>query len=225
LKTPLAAVMAAQLDALRRAEPEMPDGLSDRCEDVLEPLLLIAEAAGGDWPEAARAAAVVLMGEAARTAREADQNLPLELLTDLRPLLAADTSDSDLIATSTLLEGLRALEDRPWPTFVKNEKPITHHGLSRLLKGFDIKPIKVRLGGGKPVGCYRRTAFEDAFARYLGIDTEQRNNANKTGPETAKTATEHDESVPYAKSAIDPDKHWVGSVVPYEKPDHEEEDV
>jgi hypothetical protein len=48
------------LAGLERARPNMPDGLSDRALDLWEPLLAIADAAGGSWPERARRAAVEL---------------------------------------------------------------------------------------------------------------------------------------------------------------------
>ena len=34
--------------------PDMPDGIEDRNADVWEPLLAIADLAGGEWPERAR---------------------------------------------------------------------------------------------------------------------------------------------------------------------------
>jgi Protein of unknown function (DUF3631) len=47
-------------EALAGARPEVPDELSDRAADVWEPLLAIADLAGGDWPERARRAALEL---------------------------------------------------------------------------------------------------------------------------------------------------------------------
>ena len=38
------------------AEPEIPEGIEGRAEDIWTPLLAVADAAGGDWPERARAA-------------------------------------------------------------------------------------------------------------------------------------------------------------------------
>ena len=38
------------------AEPEIPEGVEGRAEDIWTPLLSVAEAAGGEWPERARAA-------------------------------------------------------------------------------------------------------------------------------------------------------------------------
>ena len=67
-----------RLKRLEEAEPTMPDGIEDRAEDAWEPLLAIADEAGGDWPEKARAAcrALVSVDEAS----EAD-SLSIKLLT------------------------------------------------------------------------------------------------------------------------------------------------
>src|SRR5699024_11116945 len=54
--------------ALEAAEPETP--LDDRAADLWEPLLTVAEVAGGRWPEQAREAAQYMTAEAA----EADQD-------------------------------------------------------------------------------------------------------------------------------------------------------
>lgn len=43
------------------AIPTMPAGITDRAADAWEPLLAVADAAGGEWPERARQAAVVLV--------------------------------------------------------------------------------------------------------------------------------------------------------------------
>lgn len=50
------------IGALRDARPELPAGLGDRACDVWEPLLAIADLAGGDWPTQARRAAMALAG-------------------------------------------------------------------------------------------------------------------------------------------------------------------
>ncbi|HXG90010.1 MAG TPA: DUF3631 domain-containing protein [Vicinamibacterales bacterium] len=53
-----AAAGGAAVTAMTDARPEFPDGLSDRAEDVLEPLFVIADSAGGVWPHRARLAAL-----------------------------------------------------------------------------------------------------------------------------------------------------------------------
>ena len=212
LRQHLGRTMGAYHDALRRARPAMPAGLSDRAEDVLEPLLAIADVAGGDWPARARTAAVQLMGHAARTAHQTDQNLALELLADIFDLFTAK-GNPDALPTEDLLSGLTGLEERPWATFTKGEKPLNSNRLSRMLKTFEVFaagnirfPIGVKRG-------YRLAAFEDAFARYLPSKALQRNNVNNDVPETLKTEALPDAPVADPKTSVSPDKHCVCSAV------------
>src|SRR2546427_12607782 len=51
-------------ERIASAKPEIPAGLNDRAADVWEPLLALAELAGGDWPERARQAAAGLTASA-----------------------------------------------------------------------------------------------------------------------------------------------------------------
>ena len=54
--------VADNIKTLTAAQSEIPDSLNDRAADNWEPLLAIADLAGGDWPEAARRAARALSG-------------------------------------------------------------------------------------------------------------------------------------------------------------------
>jgi hypothetical protein len=80
LRRRLAAWAGKVVDALAAARPEMPPGIEDRNADVWEPLLAIADAIGGDWPERARKAAVALVG----AARDAEPSLGIRLLADTK---------------------------------------------------------------------------------------------------------------------------------------------
>ena len=52
---------AAQVrDEIADAEPEVPEGVEGRAEDIWLPLLAVADAAGGTWPDRARAACIEL---------------------------------------------------------------------------------------------------------------------------------------------------------------------
>jgi len=66
---------------LAEAEPATPVELNDRAADAWEPLLAIADVAGGDWPQRARAAAIALSGKEEETV-----SLDTELLSDIRDL-------------------------------------------------------------------------------------------------------------------------------------------
>jgi hypothetical protein len=62
LRLRLAAWVKLVTPELEAADPDISEALSDRQADCWEPLLAIADAAGGDWPKRARAAAVELHG-------------------------------------------------------------------------------------------------------------------------------------------------------------------
>src|SRR5262249_44407691 len=61
LRRRLAAWAATILDEAAEARPEMPAGVEDRSADMWEPLLAVADLAGGNWPELARQAATELV--------------------------------------------------------------------------------------------------------------------------------------------------------------------
>jgi hypothetical protein len=184
----------------------MPSGLSDRAEDVLEPLFILADVAGGNWPTIARTAAVELMGHKARTEQAVDQSIGLELLEDIKAVFISRNMPTK-IRTADLVEGLLAIEGSPWATVEGKGERLTPHRLARLLKGFNIRPpAKIRLGDDTFRGYYY-AAFEDAFTRYLPSEVEQVEHANVSGPEPAILEVEHGGSVPHSnneKTSINP---------------------
>ncbi len=93
---------------LQDAWPDLPDGIEDRNADVWEPLLAVADAAGGDWPECGRTGAVAMVTDAA----ERPATLGIRLLADLRA--AFDQDGAEVLFTETILQRLIALDDSPW---------------------------------------------------------------------------------------------------------------
>jgi hypothetical protein len=122
------------------------------------------------------------------------------------------------------LEGLAALEDRPWATFTKGEKPITGHRLARMLKGFEIQPAGTIREDDKTFKGYRRVVFEDAFARYLGSEASHGHKSNETGAESPETEASQEEPVTVSKTADRPDEHRDCDTVTLSTPDHEEDE-
>jgi hypothetical protein len=144
---------------LTEMRPSPPDGLSDRAEDAWEPLLAIADRAGGDWPERARRTAITLSGLEAQD----DESAGVRLLADVRAIFAA--KGTDRVSSATLATELHELEESPWSEWYG--KPITQHGIAKLLKHFEIRPRSVRLDDETTPKGYRLEQFEDAFSRYL----------------------------------------------------------
>src|SRR5215217_1307213 len=93
-----AAWAEAHLTALCEAEPELPEELDDRAQDIVEPLLAIADAAGGEWSKGARKAAVTLLtGEH----REDSESLGIRLLRDICSVF--DREGADRLRTTAIL--------------------------------------------------------------------------------------------------------------------------
>ncbi|NWF27483.1 DUF3631 domain-containing protein [Streptomyces sp. PKU-EA00015] len=152
-------------DEIAEAWPEMPEGVTDRPADVWEPLLAVADAAGGHWPERARAACVALI----KSAQEGNEaSLGVRLLTDLRDRVFCG---ADRMPTAAILEVLLGLDDSPWADLTDDGKALTARGLSKLLSQYvrpdntPIRPRGIRVGSGTPKGYYAED-LSDAWARY-----------------------------------------------------------
>ncbi|MFD4863686.1 DUF3631 domain-containing protein [Streptomyces sp. NPDC058412] len=150
-------------DQVKGAWPTMPEGVADRPADVWEPLLAVADAAGGDWPERARAACVELI-KSSQTNDKA--SLGIRLLTDLRDHVLIGL---DKLPTIAVLDRLNALEDAPWADM--DGKPLDSRRLSKMLKEYRTgtdEPIvsrNIRTAGGILKGYYA-VDLEDAWTRY-----------------------------------------------------------
>ena len=140
-------------------ETDVPDALGDRAADAWEPLLVIADAAGGAWPDRARWAALQLHG-----ARHADDDsLGVRLLADCRQVF--DEQRADVLFTRDLLAALQLIEDAPWGSW---DPPRTAHRLAGLLQPYGVRAQSMPVRDGDQVARgYRRADFEDAWARYL----------------------------------------------------------
>jgi len=150
-----------RLEVLAEMRPELPECLSDRQQDGAEPLLAIADLAGGEWPARARAALIELL---TGTVAE-DQSVGVGLLGDIRNVF--HSTGRDRLTTSEMLDRLKQDETLPWGEF-SNGRPLTPIGLARLLKPFGIVPGTIRLEKGTAKG-YLRQSFADAWARYLPL--------------------------------------------------------
>lgn len=145
---------------IRWVKPAMPAGLFNRQADNWRPLLAIADTAGGEWPERARQAAKALTMVGAGD----DQSNSVMLLSDIRNLF--DSRRDDKITTKDMLDGLVAIEERPWPEW-RGGKPISPAALAKLLASFGVVPVNLKVADEKVLKGYRRGHFEDAFTRYL----------------------------------------------------------
>jgi putative DNA primase/helicase len=151
---------ADKLPQLETAAPFMPDGLNDRQEDIWEPLIAIADAAGGDWPRKARDAAKAFAGD-----RPEDDQTGIELLRDIAKFLEEDQGVGP-IPSKDLIANLVAIEESRWSAYGKRGDAITPQQLARLLKPFGVAPRSVRIGEVTAKG-YDRDALQEIIGRYL----------------------------------------------------------
>jgi hypothetical protein len=178
LRVEAAAWAEAHKDQLTGQEPELPEELDDRAQDICEPLLAIAEVAGGKWPERARKAVVALAGAAAR---QDSESLGVRLLRDIRDVFAGATK----LHTSTILEKLQADESKPWARL--GGEGLDARGLARLLQPYGIQPKQVRIGDDSRKG-YERENFEDAWERYCPLPDPSPDPSSETAKHSAYRA-------------------------------------
>jgi hypothetical protein len=155
LAAQLAAWLGGHLAELERAEPRMP--LEDRAADTWEPLIAVADLAGGTWPELARHAAVVLTRDLDQAASVSDR---IRLLADCRTAFG----DADALPSTTIVARLRTDPEAPW---CEPAPGITPKRLAALLADYDIRSTPIRFGEliGQVRGYYRAD-FTDPWARY-----------------------------------------------------------
>ncbi|QNP70843.1 DUF3631 domain-containing protein [Streptomyces roseirectus] len=166
-------------DDVSGAWPTLPEGLSDRPADVWEPLLAVAEAVGGDWPERARAACLEML----KAADDTDEfSLGIRLLTDLRDKLFS--AGAERIATSVIIECLLGMDDAPWVDL--DDKPLNPRTLARMLSQYvtpanrPIKPRTFRTPSGTVKG-YFAADLADAWMRYCPPPSGESGTAGTAG--------------------------------------------
>ena len=164
LKQRLAAWSEQHLPELEKLSPyseeQFPPGLSPRRQDLCEPLLQLADAIGGDWPERIRQALTVIFEDAAVF----DLQAGTQLLADVHQCFFFH-GFPDRLSTSILLHWLHTLPARPWD----ENGPLSAHTLARLLGAFDIRPRVQRVDKGNPSRGYQLHDFLEPWRRRLGF--------------------------------------------------------
>ncbi|MGW5659836.1 DUF3631 domain-containing protein [Streptomyces sp. NPDC003758] len=140
-------------------EPDMP--VEDRAADTWEPLVIVADLAGGDWPTLARTACRVMTAH--ESVKDADTGLRTRILIDIRRIFTAER-DPAALRTSRLLEELNNDEEAPWAEY--GPTGLTSRRLGILLEDYGIRPGNHRFPGGVQAKGYARNQFLDAWARY-----------------------------------------------------------
>jgi hypothetical protein len=159
LRERIAKWVTEQVEDLTDAAPDMP--LEDRAADTWEPLIAVADAAGGRWPRRARNAALKLV--AAENVADVEASLGTRLLADIKDIFSELTVG--FLASQDLTNRLRRLEDAPW-----NDHDLSTRGLSERLRPYAVRPGH---NPAKTARGYRLDSFQEAFERYLPSESVQ----------------------------------------------------
>ncbi|MFD8087533.1 DUF3631 domain-containing protein [Kitasatospora sp. NPDC059722] len=146
-------------DRALHLEPSMP--VEDRAADTWEPLVIIADLAGGPWPRLARQACKRMVDAEVQT--EEDNPGGARILADIRRIFHA-AGEPDSIATDQLLFNLNGDPEAPWAETSRGG--LTPRGLGAMLREFGISSGNVRMPDGTQRKGYLRNKFLDAWRRY-----------------------------------------------------------
>lgn len=127
-------------NVLAELRPAMPDGVADRPAEVWEPLLAIAEHAGGHWPDTARAACRYFVVESA--SEDEKLSLGVRLLRDIKTVF--ETKNTAAMWTNDLLNELKRDDESEWRDLWG--KPLDARRLAKELKRYGIQSAKIREG-------------------------------------------------------------------------------
>ncbi len=139
------------------ARPEIPAGLNDRAGDIWEPLLALADLAGGEWPKGAREAAVGLSGGS-------QENGPIgSLLLDM--VVAFATTGAERMFSRDVVERLEGMGSRPWEELRKG-RAISEIWLAWQLRPYGLRPRTMWIGEAAAKG-YVGAEVMEAARRYV----------------------------------------------------------
>lgn len=155
--------LAAWLTPLRgtahRLVPPMP--VEDRAADTWEPLVIVADLAGGHWPSRARAACLAMTRN--EVVQDEQTTLKTRLLRDVRRVFEQE-GHREALRSHDLLAALLQDAEAPWAEY--GTKGLNAYHLANLLRDFGISPANHRFENGRQAKAYARNQFLDAWARY-----------------------------------------------------------
>ncbi|MFJ5608221.1 DUF3631 domain-containing protein [Streptomyces sp. NPDC093221] len=158
MRTELARWTKPLADQALHLEPVMP--VEDRAADTWEPLVIIADLAGGPWPERARQACTRLVTAEAES--EDDQPSNARILADIRRIFHAK-GEQEHLSTDEILFALNSDPEAPWAEYGRGG--LTPRGLGAMLREYGISSGNVRVGDIQRKG-YTHSKFTDAWKRY-----------------------------------------------------------
>lgn len=148
-------ISPALAQAAQNQPAQLPPTLLPGQHRCVEPLIHIADFAGGSWPQKARAAAVAVFDLA-------DASPHLQMLWDVRAIFRSK-NNPEYIPTTDLLAELRKMDARPWSDWgPKSGKRLAAH-----LRPFGIVPQHLNRGSEGDFRAYLAKDFQDAWERYM----------------------------------------------------------
>ncbi|PWU13608.1 MAG: hypothetical protein C5B50_18955 [Verrucomicrobia bacterium] len=143
--------------AIRAAKPKIPVDLNDRAADVWDPLLALADVAGGRWPALARDAATALSAMA-------QESSPIgALLWDV--LRAFSYYKAERLFSRNIIYFLGLLKERPWHEAMGSKK-LNELWLAHQLRPYGIHPKTLRAAEMRAKG-YERLDLLEVWLRYV----------------------------------------------------------
>lgn len=159
LRDRLTAWLRPQNATAMNMEPVMP--VEDRTADTWEPLVIVADLAGGRWPDLARTTCSAMTAHEA--GQDEDAGLRTRILVDIRRVFTAE-GDPATLRTGRLIQQLNADSEAPWGEY--SAQGLTPRGLQLLLRDYGISSANHRFPGGTQAKGFARNQFLDAWARY-----------------------------------------------------------
>lgn len=157
---------ADNLSALAAARPTMPEGVRDRPAEVWEPILAVADVAGGAWPQKARDACrhFVLQSDPDTL------SFGVRLLRDVHRAF----EDRDRMFSVDLVAALVDDEESEWSNLYG--KPLDQNRLAKELKRYGVRSDRVRIGEVRSRGYIvdGESGLAQAWRRYLPHFTDTR---------------------------------------------------
>jgi hypothetical protein len=204
---------------LQEIEPAPIVSLSDRQNDIAEPLLAIAQLAGDGWLQRLTGALQTIF----KSAGTEDTSIGATLLADIRILF--DEQKTDQLPSKVLAGHLCEIEGRHWAEW-SHGKGLTANNLARQLKRFGVYPLNIRVGDEIPKG-YRRVDFEEVWSRYCPLSPIPSATTLQAAPLLTETAFSNrytHPAVAVVKRASNQHEQRVVADVAVVKPDRAKED-
>lgn len=159
LTAKLARFSADYIQQVKNSKPILPNALGDRDQDNWEPLLQVANVAGGHWIDTALKTALRLSCSAQTPMSSAN-----ELLADIQEIF--DIKSVIKITTAELIQALCDDPEKSWATYNRG-KPLSPKQLSSKLKPYGISSKTIRTNNYETAKGFECDQFKDVFTRYL----------------------------------------------------------